>query len=60
MRIKANLEYDQSRENELKEHFHAFFGDEVDLSISLVDEIERTAMGKRRFIIGMEECDGTP
>ncbi|VVS94871.1 phenylacetate--CoA ligase family protein [Desulfoluna spongiiphila] len=47
-------EYDTTREHELTEYFNSSFGDEMSLVIHHTDRIQRTAMGKRRFIIRQE------
>ncbi|MDD2284088.1 MAG: hypothetical protein PHQ11_01615 [Paludibacter sp.] len=54
-RLIAGRKYKPENEYQLKGRFGQLVGDEVTLLIRPVDKIERSAMGKRRFIIRIED-----
>lgn len=49
--LVVNTLYDESVEQQLKEYWQNKFGDDITLSINVVDEIKLTPTGKRRTVI---------
>jgi len=54
LRLVKSSDYDSEREHELIDYFAKSLGSEMSLAIVHTEKIERTSMGKRRFIIRQE------
>ena len=53
LKAKITSDFDPARIEVLRKKIRQIVGDELELDISIVDHIEPTKMGKRRFIINM-------
>lgn len=49
--LEVNTAYNRSEENKILKYWQEYIGDDVQLSINVVDEIKLTATGKRRTLI---------